>query len=140
VTDAERLLTASMAFESLLGLELTEVTPELVSGQLAVRGDLLQPFGAVHGGVYASIAESLASRGTFAGVYAEGSLALGQSNNTSFLRPVTEGTLTAVARPLHRGRTSWVWDVEITDEAGRRCAVSRVTVAVRPGLRPGSGS
>jgi uncharacterized protein (TIGR00369 family) len=93
----------------------------------------------IHGGVYAAIAESLASRGTFAGVQAEGSLAFGLSNSTSFLRPVSEGTVTAVARPLHRGRTTWVWDVEMSDDAARRCAVSRVTVAVRP-LRPDNGS
>jgi uncharacterized protein (TIGR00369 family) len=125
-------LTESVAFDALVGLEITEVTPERVSGQIAVRDELLQPFGVIHGGVYATIAESLASRGTAAAVWAEGSLALGLSNHTSFLRPVNQGTVTAVGRPLHRGRTTWVWDVEMTDGNGARCAVSRVTIAVRP--------
>jgi 1,4-dihydroxy-2-naphthoyl-CoA hydrolase len=128
----EGTLTDSQAFDALLGLELTEITSEFAGGRVVVRDEILQPFGVVHGGVYASIAESLASRGTLAGVWPEGSLALGLSNHTSFLRPVSGGTITGAARPLHRGRTTWVWDVEMTDESGKRCAVSRVTIAVRP--------
>jgi uncharacterized protein (TIGR00369 family) len=124
-------LSTSQAFDGLLGLELTEVTPEVTRGRVAVRPDILQPFGVVHGGVYAAIAESLASRGTMAGVLREGFYALGLANNTSFLRPISEGTIEAVARPLHSGRTTWVWDVELTDSEGRCCAVSRVTIAVR---------
>jgi 1,4-dihydroxy-2-naphthoyl-CoA hydrolase len=90
----------------------------------------------VHGGVFAAIAESLATRATIAGVWADGSLGLGQSNNTSFLRPVSGGHIDAVARPLHRGRTTWVWDVAMTDADGRLCATSRVTIAVRPREAP----
>jgi 1,4-dihydroxy-2-naphthoyl-CoA hydrolase len=132
VDDLERTLTESQAFDALIGLEVTEITTEFAGGRLLVRDEVLQPFGVVHGGVYAAIAESLASRGTLAGVWPDGSLALGLSNHTSFLRPVSEGTITAAARPLHRGRTTWVWDVEMTDASGKRCAVSRVTIAVRP--------
>ena len=58
---------------------------------------------------------------------------MGQSNHTSFLRPVTEGTVHAEGTPIHRGRTTWVWDVDFTDDEGRLCAASRVTMAVRPG-------
>ena len=66
---------------------------------------------------------------------------MGLSNQTSFLRPVTEGTINAVARARHRGRTTWVWEVELTDDDGRLCALTRVTVAVRPlpGLRSAVG-
>jgi 1,4-dihydroxy-2-naphthoyl-CoA hydrolase len=85
----------------------------------------------VHGGVYASIAESLASLGTAFAVIDEGKMAMGLANQTSFMRPITEGTVHAVARRLHRGRTTWVWDVEITDDQGRLCVVTRMTVAVR---------
>ena len=56
---------------------------------------------------------------------------VGQSNHTSFLRPMSEGTIHAVARRRHRGRTTWIWDVEMTDDEGRLCALSRVTIAVR---------
>jgi uncharacterized protein (TIGR00369 family) len=54
------------------------------------------------------------------------------SNSTSFLRPITEGTVRARAVRLHRGRTTWVWDVTFSDDAGRTCAVTRMTIAVRP--------
>jgi 1,4-dihydroxy-2-naphthoyl-CoA hydrolase len=129
--DGDRLLLTSQGFDGLLGLELTEVSAEVARGRLAVRPDVCQPWGVLHGGVYAAIAESLASRGTSAGVMRGGSYALGLANHTSFLRPVGEGSVEAVARPLHRGRTTWVWDVQISDDAGRLCAVSRVTIAVK---------
>ena len=129
--DGDRLLLTSQAFDGLIGLELTEVTAELARARLAVRPDLCQPFGVLHGGVYAAIAESLASRGTAAGVMRGGAYAVGLANHTSFLRPVGEGTVEAVAQPLHRGRTTWVWDVRLSDGEGRLCAVSRVTIAVK---------
>ena len=62
----------------------------------------------------------------------DGNYAVGLSNQTSFLRPITEGTVHAEATRRHRGRTTWLWDVEISDDAGRLCAVSRMTIAVRP--------
>ena len=54
------------------------------------------------------------------------------ANNTSFLRPITEGTVHGTAVAIHRGRTSWVWDVEMRDDQDRLCATSRVTIVVRP--------
>jgi uncharacterized protein (TIGR00369 family) len=119
-------------FDRHYGLELDEATEELVLAHVPVREHLLQPVGLVHGGVYAAIAEALASVGTNVGVTPQGSIGLGMSNNSTFLRSVREGTIHAVARRIHRGRTTWVWDVELTDDEGRRCAVSRVTIAVRP--------
>lgn len=125
------IIPFEQTFDGLYGLELTEVEDGLIRGQVPVRDAIKQPLGLVHGGVYASVAEAMASIGTALVVAAEGYVAVGMSNNTTFLRPITEGTVHAVARPLHRGRTTWVWDVEITDDAERRCALSRVTIAVR---------
>jgi 1,4-dihydroxy-2-naphthoyl-CoA hydrolase len=119
-------------FDRHYGLELDEATDEVVRGHVPVREHVLQPVGLVHGGVHASIAEALASLGTNVGVVPEGSIGLGMSNHSTFLRPIREGTIHAVARRIHRGRTTWVWDVELTDDDGRLCAVSRVTIAVRP--------
>ena len=90
-----------------------------------------QPMGIVHGGAYAAMAETLASSTTYVHVQPE-SIAVGLSNSTSFLRPVSEGTVHAEARRRHRGRTTWVWDVDFTDDQGRLCASSRVTMAIRP--------
>jgi 1,4-dihydroxy-2-naphthoyl-CoA hydrolase len=123
--------TASEGFDGLLGLKLTELGDGLARGELAVREELKQPYGLVHGGVFATIAESLASLATALAVARDGRQAMGQSNQTSFLRPITAGTIHGIARARHRGRSSWVWDVEITDDAGRLCALTRMTVAVR---------
>jgi uncharacterized protein (TIGR00369 family) len=118
-------------FDRHYGLEIDEATDELVRGRVLVREHLLQPVGLVHGGVHAAIAEGLASLGTNVGVVPDGKIGLGQSNHSSFLRPISEGTIHGVARRRHRGRTTWVWDVELTDDAGRLCAISRVAIAVR---------
>ena len=120
------------SFDALYGLEILEIDEERVTARVPVRDAIKQPMGLVHGGVYASIAESIASIATARAVVAEGSYAVGLSNQTSFLRPITEGTVHAEALRRHRGRTTWMWDVEITDDAGRLCAVSRMTIAVRP--------
>jgi uncharacterized protein (TIGR00369 family) len=130
--DKDALLAKPTGFDALLGLELVECGDELVTARLPVRDDLRQPFGLVHGGVFASIAETLASLGTAVMVVAEGAAAMGLSNQTSFLRPIVGGTIHARALRRHRGRTTWIWDVEISDDDGRLCALTRMTIAVRP--------
>jgi 1,4-dihydroxy-2-naphthoyl-CoA hydrolase len=127
-------------FDALLGMRVLECRDDVVRAEVAVRDELRQPFGLVHGGVFAAIAEALASRGTLAAVGPEGSAPMGMSNSTSFLRPVSEGTIHGHAVRRHRGRTTWVWDVEMTDDDGRLCAITRMTIAVRPRPSRGSGS
>jgi 1,4-dihydroxy-2-naphthoyl-CoA hydrolase len=129
---AQELAASVQGFDRLYGLEILAYDEQQVTAQVTVREELKQPAGLVHGGVYASIAESMASMATALAVIPEGNLAMGLSNNTSFLRPVTEGTVHAHATRLHRGRTTWVWDVRFTDDAGRTCALTRMTIAVRP--------
>ncbi len=116
----------------LIGLEYLETSPEEVRARVPVSDDVRQPAGLVHGGVYAAIAESVCSAATWLAVHEDGMAAMGQSNSATFIRPITEGHVNALARPRHRGRTTWVWDVEITDDAERICALVRMTVAVRP--------
>jgi 1,4-dihydroxy-2-naphthoyl-CoA hydrolase len=118
-------------FDRLLGLEVLTYSDEEVTAQLRVRDELKQPGGLVHGGVFASIAESITSMSTWHAVRGNGQSAQGLSNQTSFLRPILDGTIHAVARRRHRGRTTWVWEVDISDDAGRLCALVRMTVAVR---------
>jgi 1,4-dihydroxy-2-naphthoyl-CoA hydrolase len=129
--DYVRLMEAS-PFDRHYGLEVVDASDELVRGLVHVVDELKQPTGVVHGGVYAAIAEALASLGTNVGVNADGNVGLGMSNHSSFLRPVSQGVVHAEARRRHRGRTTWVWDVDLTDDEGRLCATSRVTIAVRP--------
>jgi uncharacterized protein (TIGR00369 family) len=118
-------------FDGLYGLEVTSVTDEEVRGRVDVRPELKQAAGLLHGGVLAAMAESLASMATWLAVRAEGRAVMGMANATSFLRPITEGSVSAVGRARHRGRTTWVWDVDFTDDAGRLCATTRMTIAVR---------
>jgi len=120
------------AFDATIGL-VVEESDEIgrCRARLPVRPAVCQPMGIVHGGVYAAIAETLASMGTARGVLADGRVPLGMSNNTSFLRPVSEGAVHGVGIAIHRGRMRWVWDVEMRDDEGRLCATSRVTIAVR---------
>ena len=115
-----------------LGLELFDLESERPRGRFEVTDAVRQPFGIVHGGAYAALAETIASAATYAAVAEDGQVALGQANDSSFLRPVMAGTVRAEARARHRGRTTWVWDVEFTDDEGRLCALTRVTIAVRP--------
>jgi uncharacterized protein (TIGR00369 family) len=122
---------ATAGFDGMYGLEITEVSEELARAEVAVRPELKQPAGLVHGGVYASIAESLASLATAISVMPEGKFAVGLSNQTSFLRPITDGRVHAVAIRKHKGRSTWVWEVEMSDDAGRLCVLTRMTIAVR---------
>ncbi len=118
-------------FDGLYGLDITAWSDEEVRARVVVEDHHKQPAGLVHGGVFASMAEAMASMATYMSVKDEGRTAQGLSNQTSFLRPILEGTVHATARRRHRGRTTWVWDVEITDDDGRRCAMTRMTIAVR---------
>jgi 1,4-dihydroxy-2-naphthoyl-CoA hydrolase len=118
-------------FNQLLGLKIDERSPDTVRGHVTIHPGLLQPYGIVHGGVYASLAESVAS---LAGAMwhmerVPGGRTVGVSNATSFLRAVREGTLSITATPLHRGRTLQLWQVMITDESGRLVAKSDVRLA-----------
>ena len=120
------------SFIGVLGIDI-DPSEEVgrITARLPVVDAVCQPMGIVHGGVYASISETLASVGTANAVRPNGGIPLGMANNTNFLRPISEGTIHARATAFHRGRTTWLWDVEMRDDAGRLCATSRVTIAVR---------
>ena len=119
------------ALSELIGIEYLDSGGDSARARVAVSDRILQPYGIVHGGVYSTLSESVCSRATFAAVAAEGKLAFGQSNSATFLRPISEGHVNANAHARHRGRTTWVWQVEITDDAERLCALVQVVVAVR---------
>ena len=118
-------------YDALYGLELCEMAEDRVSARVDVRDDLMQPMGIVHGGVYASIAEGICSIGTTLAVLGDAQVAIGLSNHTTFLRPISAGSIHAAAVPLHRGRTTWLWDVRFADDGGRLCATAQVCIAVR---------
>jgi uncharacterized protein (TIGR00369 family) len=120
------------SLNDVLGFKVGEFDDERITGSFEVEDRVRQPFGIVHGGAYAALAETLASVGTYFAVEANGEIAVGQNNDTSFIRPVASGTVHANGTRRHRGRTTWIWDVEFSDDQGRVCAISRITIAVRP--------
>ena len=126
-----QILPVEHTMDGTLGVEILEVTDDLIRGRMPVVDRIRQPYGIVHGGAMSAIAESLTSMGTARGVLAEGKIALGQEINASFMRPIRDGHVNAVARVRRRGRTAWNWEVEITDDGGRLCALLRATIAVR---------
>ncbi|MFL5838928.1 MAG: PaaI family thioesterase [Thermoleophilaceae bacterium] len=134
--DGDSRLVKPSPFDEHYGLQLEECTERSVRGRVLVTPQVTQPMGMVHGGVYAAMAEALASLGTNMGVVDAGMVALGMSNHTTFLRPISEGHVVGHARRRHAGRRSWVWQVEMTDDQGRLCASSTMIVAVRADRRP----
>ena len=126
IADMKNLL--GTGFDATIGLEYTDVTPDRVRAQWAVTPTLHQPAGIQHGGVYCSVVESLASIGGSVWLGERGHV-VGVNNNTDFLRATREGTLTAEATPIHRGRTSQLWEVRITDEQGRLVSKGQVRLA-----------
>ena len=115
-----------------LGFELLELGEERARGRFVVQERVQQPMGIVHGGAYAALGETIVSAATYLAVVGDGQIAVGQSNHTSFLRPISKVFVNAEATRRHRGRTSWVWEIDFTDDKGRLCAITRVTMAVRP--------
>ena len=112
-----------------LGIELQETMPERVVATMPVTPQHHQPFGFLHGGASVVLAETVASIGGYLNC-PPGKGAFGLEINANHVRPMRDGVLTAIATPLHLGRTTHVWDVRITDERDRLVCVSRCTVAV----------
>ena len=119
-------------FAEEIGVEWIDLDPDNARARIKVEPRHLQPNGVVHGGVYASLAESVSSASTYGSVRDDGMVAFGQANSATFLRPITGGHVNAVARARQRGRTTWVWDVELSDDERNLCALVRMTIAVRP--------
>jgi uncharacterized protein (TIGR00369 family) len=120
-------------FDTELGLTYLELTPDGGRARLEINDKLLQPYGIVHGGVYCSIIESLAS--VSAGTWLAGNgggTVVGVNNNTDFLRAISAGTVTAVSTPIHRGRRQQLWLVTITDDNDRVVARGQVRLQNLP--------
>lgn len=122
-------------FNITLGLVFTQASPDELVCEVPVTPQLVQPYGLVHGGVYCSMVETLASVGAAMHALPRGQTTVGLENTTSFLRAVRGGVLTGTARPLHRGRQTQVWQVEIRGDDGKLAATGRVRMLC---LEPGA--
>ena len=129
---AEYAVAEADSLDGVLGFEVVEIGAEQAVARFPIQDRVRQRFGLVHGGAYAALAEMLATEATVAVVHADGFAAMGTANDTSFLKGARGDWITARARARHRGRTTWVWEVDHTDGEDRLVAVSRVTIAVRP--------
>ncbi|MBK8072514.1 MAG: hotdog fold thioesterase [Ramlibacter sp.] len=112
-----------------LGIEFLEVGDDFIRARVPVDTRTRQPYGLLHGGVSVVLAETLGSCGA---AYAcpEGQRAVGLDINANHLRGATSGWVTGVARPVHMGRTTHVWQIDMSDDAGRLTCVSRITMAI----------
>ena len=114
-------------FDAELGLQFTELTPDGARARLEGTPKLLQPMGLVHGGVYCSMIESMASVAAYTWINANGGgSVVGVNNNTDFLRAIGSGTVYGTATPVHRGRRQQLWLVSITDAQDRALARGQV--------------
>ena len=123
----------SKGFDAELGLTYLEMGPDGGRAQLKLDDRLLQPFGIVHGGVYCSVIESLASVSAHTWLADNGGgHVVGVNNNTDFLRAISSGTVTAVSTPIHRGRRQQLWAISITDDNDRLVARGQVRLQNMP--------
>ncbi|WP_033543825.1 hotdog fold thioesterase [Planococcus sp. CAU13] len=113
-----------------LGIEMREITEERVTATMPVHAATHQPFGQLHGGASVVLAETVASVGTWHSIDQDNEIAVGLEINANHIRGKRDGIVTAIGVPLHRGRTTMVWDIKIIDEEERLICVSRCTVAI----------
>jgi uncharacterized protein (TIGR00369 family) len=119
-------------FPGLLGIELTEVTPERVTASMLVRPELCTTGGVLHGGAIMAFADTLGAVATFANL-AQGARTTTIESKTNFLNAAPSGTrISGECTPFHRGRTTMVWQTMVRSDAGKLCAVITQTQMVLP--------
>jgi uncharacterized protein (TIGR00369 family) len=115
-----------------LGIEMIDLNPERVVATMPVDERTRQPFGILHGGASVGLAETVASVAALLNIDREKFVAMGLEINANHVRAKTEGVVTAIGTPLHRGRTTQLWEIRIQDEQERLICMSRCTIAVVP--------
>jgi uncharacterized protein (TIGR00369 family) len=134
--DVVKMINANRAgYNRSMGLRFVKATPEEFVAEIKIDDKHLQPYGLVHGGVYAGMIETLCSTGAALSVIDEGKSTVGLENATSFLRAVRSGILRGRAKPIVMGRRSQVWEATIHDDRNRLVATGRVRMIV---LDPGA--
>lgn len=130
MSDSGGIVYANTIHET-LGIRTIEAGPDRVVLEMDVGPRVHQPFGLLHGGASATIAESAASIGAYL-ASADDEASLGTDLNISHLRAKRDGVVRAIATPVRKGRSLQVWSVDIVDEEGKLVAVARCTLAIRP--------
>jgi len=115
-----------------LGMEFTEIGPDCLRAMMPVDQRTKQPYGLLHGGASAALAETIGSVASALIIDPEKQICVGLEINANHIRGIREGYVHAVVKPLHIGGSTHVWDIRITDDQHRLVCVSRLTVAVLP--------
>lgn len=118
-------------FDLLIKTEFLSYDPDGAKARIRMGDEHRQPMAIMHGGVMASLVESLCSAATARAVVPENRIAMGQNISVNYLRPVSKGGIEVEATAVHRGRMTWVWRATVRDDEGRDCAAAQITIAVR---------
>ena len=130
-----QMLADTQTLVKTLEIDVLEASPEKVVATMPVQPKVHQPFGLLHGGASVALAETVASIGAFLSVADQGLMAVGLEINANHLRGVRDGIVTATATPIHKGRTTQVWNIEIKDQNDKMVCISRCTLAIIPGVK-----
>jgi uncharacterized protein (TIGR00369 family) len=128
----DNMLSNTQTLVDTLEIKFLEASPNKVIATMPVQPKVHQPFGLLHGGASVALAETVASIGAFLSVAEQGMTAVGLEINANHLRGVRDGIVTATATPIHKGRTTQVWNIEIKTEEGKMVCISRCTLAIIP--------
>lgn len=126
----EQLNQSSDTLVGHLGIEFTEIGADHVTARMPVDARTHQPYGLLHGGASVALAETLGSTGAFMCIDPARQYVVGLEINANHVRAVKEGWVTGTARPLHRGKTTQIWEIRIVDDADKLVCISRITMAV----------
>ncbi len=121
---------AAQTLQGHLGIQITEVGPEHITGTMPVDHRTVQPFGLLHGGASVALAETLGSIASSLAIDLSRQTAVGLAINANHIRAVRSGTVTGTARPVHLGRRTHIWEIRIVDEEERLVCISRLTMMI----------
>ena len=113
-----------------IGIEIVELTPNSIIGKMPIDHRTVQPMGILHGGASVALAESLGSIASNLIIDPEKSICVGLDINANHLRPASSGYVYAEATPIHIGKKTHVWSIEIKNETGKLVCISRLTMAI----------
>jgi uncharacterized protein (TIGR00369 family) len=131
IADMPEVNLPESPFDLLIKTEFISYDPDCARARIQMGDEHRQPMAIMHGGVMASLVESLCSAATARAVVPENRIAMGQHISVNFLRPISKGSVEVEAFTVHRGRMTWVWRAMVRDGDGRDCAAAQMTIAVR---------
>ena len=128
--DLDQLNQTTHTLLGTIGIEFTEIGDNFIRARMPVDERTHQPFGILHGGASVALAETLGSTGAFHCIDPAHFQAVGIEVNANHVRSVRSGWVIGTTKPIHRGRTTQLWEIRITDEADKLVCIARITIAI----------